>query len=132
MFQQAIEQASGYTRPIHTITRSYGAKQAVPGAATLFFVNDEGYAVTCKHVVEMLLSSGNLAQQYASFRAERNKLPRDAKYKRNLKGLELKYHYTPETRVQAKSTFVDCVDYMSGFTTHIHPQYDLAIIKFND
>lgn len=132
MFQQAIEQASAYTRPIHTITRTYGGRQIVPGAATLFFVNEEGYAVTCKHVVEMLLSADNLAKKYASFCAERNQLPRDGKYKRNLKGLEIKYAYTPETRVQAKNTFVDCVDSMSGFTTHIHPQHDLAIIKFND
>lgn len=132
MFQHAIEQASAYTRPIHTIARTYGARQAVPGAATLFFVNNEGYAVTCKHVVEMLLSADSLAKKYNAFRAERNKLPRDGTYKRNLKGLELKYHYTPETRVQAKSIFIDCVDYMSGFTAHIHPQHDLAILKFND
>src|SRR5690606_7396968 len=132
MFQRAIEQASAYTRPIHTITRNYGARHAVPGAATLFFVNNEGYAVTCKHVVEMLISADGLAKKYNDFRAERDKLVRDGKYKRHLKNLELKYRYTPETPVQVKSTFIDCVDYMSGFTAHIHPQYDLAILKFND
>lgn len=132
MFQQSIEHVSQFTRPIHTITRTYGGRKIIPGAATLFFVNEDGYAVTCKHVVEMLLGSETLAKKHAAFCTERERLPRDGKFKRNLKGLELKYQYTAETRIQAKNTFVDCVDYMSGFTTHLHPKFDLAIIKFND
>lgn len=27
---------------------------------------------------------------------------------------------------------MNCVDSMSGFTWHVHPKYDLAILKFND
>lgn len=50
----------------------------------------------------------------------------------NLKGLEMKYKYSADTIVQIKNTFVDCVDAMSGFTWHVHPKYDLAILKFND
>jgi hypothetical protein len=49
-----------------------------------------------------------------------------------LKGLELKYKYNPETIIQVKNNFVDCVDSMSGFTWHSHPTLDLAILKFND
>jgi hypothetical protein len=132
MFVEAIEKVSDYTRPIHTIMRTYGGSQIVAGAATLFFVNHLGYALTCKHVVDVLLASESINQTYAAFKAERNKLPQDGKYKSNLKGLELKYKYTPDSVVQIKIMFVDAVDQMSGFTVHVHPALDLAIIKLND
>ncbi len=132
MFIQSIEKTAQFTRPIHSIIRTYAGKKIIPGAATLFFVNEEGYAVTCKHVIELLAASDNLNKQYASFKTERDKLPKDGQFKRNLKGLELKYKYTEESLVQVKNSFVDCVDSMSGFTWHLHPKYDLAILKFND
>ncbi|MEI6123268.1 MAG: trypsin-like peptidase domain-containing protein [Bacteroidota bacterium] len=132
MFTQAIEKAGDFTRPIHTIVRTYGGHKIVPGAATLFFVNRQGYAITCKHVVEMLVTSDKLTLQYNKFRAERAQLPNDGKYRRNLKGLEQKYKFTPDSEVQMRVMFVDCVDTMSGFTWFLHPTYDLAILKFND
>ncbi|MGZ5219279.1 MAG: S1 family peptidase [Chitinophagaceae bacterium] len=132
MFVQSIEKAAQFTRPIHSIIRTYAGKKIIPGAATLFFVNGEGYAITCKHVIDLLAASDNLNKQYSHFKTERDKLPRDGQFKRNLKGLELKNKYTEESIVQVKNTFVDCVDSMSGFTWHVHPKYDLAILKFND
>lgn len=132
MFIEAIEKAAQFTRAIHSIIRTYGGKKIMPGAGTLFFVNEEGYAVTCKHVAELLINSDKLNKQYCDFKTERDKLPRDGQFKQRLKGLELKYKYTNESIIQVKNTFVDCVDSMSGFTSHLHPRYDLAILKFND
>ena len=132
MFEQSIETVANFTRPVNSIIRTYSGKQIIPGSATLFFVNDEGYAITCKHVVDMLSSSDNINNSYASFKKERDSLPRDGKYKMALKGLEIKYKYTEDSVIQIKNTFVDCVDTMSGYTCHMHPTHDLAIIKFND
>ena len=131
MFKDAIEKAASFTRPVHTITRTYGGKQIIPGAATLFFINEEGYAVTCKHVIELLAASDNLNINYSKFKQERDRLIRDNHFKKHLKGLELKYRFAAESVVQVKNTFLDCVDSMSGFTWHLHPVYDLAILKFN-
>lgn len=132
MFISAIENVANFTRPIHTIVRNYNGKQILPGAATIFFVNGEGYAITCKHVIEVLASSEHMKDNYEQFKEERDKLPKDGKYKMSLRGLEMKYKYTDETSIQIKNMFVDCVDYMSGFSWHMHPHYDLAILKFND
>lgn len=132
MFVKAIELASKYTRPIHTITKSYKSSDILPGAATLFFVNDKGYAITCKHVIELLVQSKNINKNYSAFKSERNNLPQDGKFKRNLKSLLLKYKIDDKTTVQLKNTFLNCVDKMSGYTWHLHPTYDLAILKFND
>ena len=65
-------------------------------------------------------------------KAERDKLPKDGKFKRALKGLLLKHKIDNNSTIQLKNTFLDCVDKMSGFTWHLHPNYDLAILKFND
>ena len=132
MFISAIERVAQYTRPIHTIMRTYGGKQLLPGAATIFFVNEQGYAVTCKHVVDMIAAADNINVHFQNFKKERQALPQDGKYKTQLKGLELKYKFNPETTVQLKNNFVDSVDKMSGFTWFTHPTLDLAILKFND
>lgn len=130
MFISAIENVARFTRPIHSIMRTYGGKQVIPGAATIFFVNNEGVAITCKHVAEMILNSDNINQQFARFREERQPLLNNPKFKQLLKGLELKYKYQPETTIQLKNNFVDSVDRISGFDVHLHPTLDLAIIRF--
>jgi hypothetical protein len=63
MFEAAIEKVSQFTRPLHTISRSFGGL-VVPGAATFFFVNDEGVAITCKHIAEMILASDKINKKF--------------------------------------------------------------------
>lgn len=132
MFIKAIERVAQFTRPVHSIVRTYAGKTVIPSAGTLFFVNEEGYAVTCKHIAEMLLSADTINQQYDKFSQEKKLLAQDPRFKQLLKGLELKYKITAEATIQLKNNFVDCVDTMSGFTFHLHATLDLAIIKFND
>ena len=132
MFTKSIDTSSQFTRPIHSITRTYGGKQIIQGCSTLFFVNEEGYAVTCKHVIDLLAAAETVNQKYLDFKSERNRLARDGKFNKHLRGLELKYGYKADEIIQIKISFMKCVDFMSGFTWHTHPKYDLAILKFND
>ena len=74
MFVEAIDKAAQFTRAIHSIIRTYGGRKIIPGAGTLFFVNEFGFAVTCKHVVELLISSDKLNKQYVDFKGERDKI----------------------------------------------------------
>ncbi|MDB5201506.1 MAG: hypothetical protein JWQ27_915 [Ferruginibacter sp.] len=80
----------------------------------------------------MIAASDQINQQFSNFRGERNKILHDPKFKQLLKGLELKYKLNPQSLIQLKNNFVDAVDQMSGFTRHMHPTLDLAILKFND
>jgi hypothetical protein len=129
MFENAIEEVSRFTRPMHTIIRSYGGIIS-PGSATFFFVNDEGVAITCKHVAQAILNADNINKNYQHFKQDLEKLPKDGKYKASLKGLEIKYHYNPEASVQMKHNFMNSFDSINEIVCHIHPTLDLAILVF--
>lgn len=129
MFVEAIEKVDAFTRPIHSINRTHGGL-VTPGSATLFFVNDEGVAITCKHVLNVIAQADEINKHYAQFKAERDRLPKDMHYKKKLQGLELKYKLKKETIVQAKNTFVNTFDHISDIVCHAHPTLDLAILMF--
>lgn len=129
MFIKAIEDVDKFTRPLHTIVRNYGGLIS-PGTSTFFFVNEDGVAITCKHVLNLIVQSDAINNQFNLFKADLAKLAKDNKYKKNLMGLELKYKLKKETTLQVKNNFVNCVDTMTGMTCHAHPTLDLAIIIF--
>jgi len=129
MFEPAIEKILQFTRPLHTITRTYGGL-VLPGTSTFFFVNDSGVAITCKHVLDLIPTADNVNQNYLRFKAERDKIPNDGNYKKHLKGLELKYKFNAETTVQLKNNFLNCFDKIEQIVCHAHPTLDLAILEF--
>jgi len=125
MFVQAIEKVAGFTRAIHSISRNFGSSQIEKGAATLFFVNQEGYALTCKHVAQWITQADQINQRYANFQNQAKTL--SGGQQNNLaKKLGLDAGKTSEMRI----TFVDCVDRISNLKFNLHPVYDLALIKF--
>lgn len=130
MFTDAIETASRFTRPIHTVSRYYGSTEVVPGAATLFIVNKEGWALTCKHVVQLLTSPTRVNNTYDAFRKELQQIKDREDFENNKAALAKKYNYTPSSIVELRNNLVDCVDKTSSFKFHVHPRYDLALVKF--
>lgn len=130
MFVNAIETVDSFTKPIHTIARTYGGLIS-PGTSTLFFVNENGVAVTCKHVLDLIVQSDLINKLFQDFKAERDKLPRDGKFKNNLRLLEAKYKFKKETTVTIKNNFINSVSPLDGITYHAHPTLDLAILQFN-
>lgn len=130
MFVEAIKKVSEFTRPIHTITKEYGSEFVLPGAATIFFINEFGVAITCKHVAEIIAQTGLVNDQYSLFKKEREGLPAGKKFKMKLKELEHKYNYKDNVTIQIKNLFMECVDKFDGLDILPHPKYDLAVIKF--
>lgn len=130
MFVKAIETVDGFTRPIHTITRTYSGLIS-PVASTLFFVNDEGAAITTRHVINLIVQAQGINDKYVNFRNERDQLPKDSRFRRKLTLLRSKYNYKRETVVQVKNNFINSVAPIAGFKTITHPTLDLGIIIFN-
>ena len=129
MFIEAIKEVDRFTKPIHSIVRTYGGLIS-PATATLFFVNEEGVAITCKHVLDLIVQADKVNGQYQNFKAEQDKLPRDGKFKKGLKGLELKYRYKSDSVVQLKNRFINSVHPITNIRFHAHPTLDLAILIF--
>ena len=129
MFTLAIEKVLQYTRPLHSISRTYSG-MILPGSSTFFFVNDEGVAVTCKHVLQSIIGADLINKSYKDFIAEKRRIPSDGKYKIRMQALETKYKYAKETTIQLKNNFLNCFDAISEIETHAHPTSDLAILKF--
>jgi hypothetical protein len=132
MFRTAIESVGNFTRPIHFISNIYGEKTVRPGAATLFFVNEEGYAITCKHVTAIIKQAETILRNYTQFQQERGQLQKSNSYNKKIKELKLRYGYEKtENACQLLYQFVDCVDLKSVDILE-HPTYDLAILKMKD
>jgi hypothetical protein len=131
MFENAIEKANGFTRPLLSISRNYGSERVLPGAATLFFINNEGWAFTCRHVAEQLLLAVKINEQYDAFKGELNNRPAKIPPKQWKHDLEKKYKYTDEITVELKNRFINCVDNID-IKPIMHPDYDIALLKFNN
>jgi hypothetical protein len=129
MFVSAIEKADLFTRPIHTISRNYKDTQVAAGAGTLFFVNEEGCAVTCRHVAEAIIQGENNNAHYQNFVGEAFKVNNDPQA---LRRLEEKFGYREGIVVNQSFKFIKCFDHLGGIDMTLHPQYDLAIIKFKN
>jgi hypothetical protein len=132
MFRTAIEKVGAFTKPIHLITHTYGDKTVRPGAATLFFVNDNGYAITCKHVTAVIKQAEAIGRKYAQFQQERSGLQISNSYNKKIKEMKTRYGYDkPDQACQLLYQFVDCVDLKSVDIIE-HPTYDLAILRMKD
>lgn len=129
MFESAIEKVLQFTRPLHTISRTYGGL-VMPGSSTFFFVNNSGVAITCKHVADLIPQADKINNSYLKFKQDRNHLLPDNKYRKNLQGLELKYKFNKDSMIQLKNNFLNCFDKIDAITFHIHPTLDLAILEF--
>ncbi|ODS81751.1 MAG: hypothetical protein ABS46_10675 [Cytophagaceae bacterium SCN 52-12] len=130
MFVEALERVDQFTRAIHFISRYYGSAEIIPQTATMFFVNENGWAVTCKHVAENLINGDKVYAKYLAFKKEFRffqKEPTAAVQKRRL---EEKYSLNGETLIRVKNSFPESVTGDYQLVIHRHPVYDLAIVRF--
>ena len=132
MFVKAIEEVGQFTRPIHTISRNYNEKTVNSGAATLFFVNENGYAVTCRHVIDLISNRANINSHYEAFTKEKALLGKK-NYNKKIKELEAKYNFKLDTLIQLNELFYGVTtDKNFNYRWINHPNYDLSIIIFEN
>lgn len=130
MFVDAIEKAKLFTRPIHSIARNYNSTVIQPGAATLFFVNADGWALTCNHVAKQLVSANQLGANRRAFNDELQKRRGEKKEKQLVRELERKYGFSKGTLFELHNRFVDCVEGPLNMEIKLHDKLDIALIHF--
>ena len=132
MFVEAIDNVLQFTRPLHTISRNFGEEQVMAGSATMFFVNEDGVAITCKHVAQMLIDAENINNHFNQFKNERSTFTKSANYNRKIKELTTKYNFTKDSTCELYIQFLNCASSWSNIDIILHPTYDLAIVKLVD
>ncbi|GAB3950615.1 hypothetical protein GCM10028805_29040 [Spirosoma harenae] len=130
MFVDAIERVDLFTRPLHSIIRLYGHDGIVPGTATLFFVNREGCAITCKHVADLVAQADSIFHNYREFQGARKGVLREKNATYLISQLEAKYKLSLDTIIRIRNNFVGCVDQFKRLSIERHPTQDLAILRF--
>jgi len=130
MFVNGIDQAARFTRAIHTIVRNYGSDFVQPGAASLFFVNSSGWALTCKHVVGVLVETENLSKRRNGFLEEIQKRSSEKRKNRVLREAEQRHGISRGKPFEIHLSFVGCVDQPTPVHFVVHPELDLALLKF--
>lgn len=132
MFTESIEIAAGFTRAIHSIGRNYGSSIVQPGTATLFFINNDGWAFTCGHVADQLSAGEALRLKSEAFGKEFSDRLGTQKEKKLLRELEKKYGYSKNTIFELHNRFVSCVEGSLNLEIFKHSKVDAALIKFKD
>ena len=133
MFIKAIETADKFTRAIHFIHREYGSDKVIPESATLFFINNEGWALTCKHVAKIILSVQKINDNWTRFQAELKKAEDAKENEKAIDDLKQRYGYKSGVAIQLKSRLMACANGFENLEVFMHKEddIDLALIKVN-
>ena len=129
MFVSAIESVAQFTRPLHIISRNFESHAVLPGAATLFFVNPDAWALTCGHVADQIVAMDTLNDRYREYRRELQEMRspnRDVRRK-----LEKKYGYSPKMTVQIRARFIGCGTGDFNIEVRRHASHDIALLHFS-
>jgi hypothetical protein len=110
VFVRDVEVASAWTRPVYFISRFFDQSNVVPGSATLFFINDKGVFLTCKHVLGLIQACDPLNSKYKQFKLERAQLPANKNRSKALRTLTMRYGYDSGVVVESHFALVNCVD----------------------
>src|SRR5258708_4247655 len=132
MFEKAIGTVSSFTRPILSISRNYESTIIQRGAATLFFVNAEGWALTCGHVAQQLIAGEQLGSKRQAFLQELES-SRGKKNDRALRHeLEKQYGYSKKAIFELYNNFFGCIEGPLDAELKIHNTMDVALIHFRN
>ena len=130
MFAEAVETIKRTVRPLHVIRRRFGDNAVLPDIATMFFVNEYGYAITSKRISVILQASAASEQMYRNYLMKKSALPHDESYRFALKRLEKDMKLTPDSVTQIKYAFMGCAKGNVRVECKPHPKYDLALLRF--
>ena len=132
MFTEAVKKAGEFTRAIHFVRRNYGSSVVQPDTATLFFINNDGWAFTCKHVVDQLSAREKLRRRAEAFKKELSDRRSTQEEKKLLKELEKKYGYSEDAIFEFDYRFMNCIEENPDLeiVKHRKEEVDAALIRF--
>ena len=95
-------------------------------------MNENGVAVTCKHVIDLIGSRQNINAHYNNFAKEKTAIGKD-KHNKRITELAAKYNYRSDSIIQLNEMFVGVTNEQTlSYRWINHPKYDLSIIIFDN
>jgi hypothetical protein len=131
MFVSAIKTVAEFTRPVLFLTRYYGSKEIQPGLATLFFVNADGWALTCRHVLDEIAAEQPIAKRRLAFEADLAAIKGKVSHGIRKK-IEAKHGLTSTAAFEHKVTFGFGAGGPINFSWQLHLTHDVALIRFQN
>ncbi|MBU4186268.1 MAG: serine protease [Proteobacteria bacterium] len=132
MFINAIEKVIQFTRPIHTISRTYNSTVIQAGASSLFFVNSDGWALTCGHVAKQIVISGQVLKRKLDFEKDLEATHSRKSNKKWKKELEKKFKLSGSETYEIYNNFMNCIEGKLGADIKVHKEIDVALIHFKE
>lgn len=129
MFVEAIAVAENFTRPLQIASRRFGSTAISRAAATFFAVNRHGWALTCKHVTDIIANAPKITERYDAYSAELTDaggaLNRDARRR-----LQRKHGFGSDTVVEVATRIAGLGKGAMELSVQPHPELDIALVKF--
>lgn len=132
MFVNAIEKVIQFTRPIHTISRTYNSTVIQAGASSLFFVNSDGWALTCGHVAKQILISDQVLKRKLKFEKDLEAAHSGKSKKKWKKELEKKFNLSRSETYEIYNNFMNCIEGKLSADIKVHKEIDVALIHFRE
>jgi hypothetical protein len=95
-------------------------------------VNSDGWALTCRHVGQILIAADQVAKRKADYEKDYAAMKGKKKERQILKELEQKYQFHKEPLFEMKHRFMGCVDGVLNLDIHGHPSIDVALLHFKN
>jgi hypothetical protein len=103
MFVNSIKKVEQFTRPLFAISRSFENININQDSATIFFVNEFGFALTSGDVIEKFFPEQPYYEKYLKFKES----SLSSRY--NIEKLKTDYDYNnPNTIIELKTIFLNC------------------------
>lgn len=125
MYKEAIKKNSQWTKPIYFVSRYFDSEIIYPSIATMIILNEDGWALTCKHVVNQWLNGNVVNDKYNDYKKE-------IKNKNEKRKLIKKYNYNADSLVEQVTLFISVFDNSEIEKIVIHNELDLAMIKWKN
>jgi hypothetical protein len=125
MSENGIPIVEKFTRPLLAIFRNFQSEQVKQEAATIFFVNEFGFAITTAETIYKYLPLQTYYDKYQIFKEK------CASQTVDIEELKVEFGYNnKEAIIDLKPIFLNCSSSFERVNFIIHPKYNLGVLHF--
>jgi hypothetical protein len=127
MLENGLSIVEKFTRPILAISRNFQSEEIKQEAATIFFVNEFGFAITTAETIYKYLPLETYYDKYQIFKDKCSSQTVD------IEELKVEFGYNnKEAIIDLKPIFLNCSSSFERVNFIIHPNYNLGILHFEN